>query len=200
MLVTPPTGEKMVHRRDRAHQYLPGMPDKPIEDWSPEEHVTHAALASQLIAHEVSARRDRRKQTRQLLTEAIVTAATALYVEPESRLNRADRERIKGTMRPDGVMAQDPDTSIDLLPFHEAIFRGITALELHLGQDHPLLDEYVEASVTCAEAEAAKSKYFRSDEESWRVRNLRPFAEKLRAAQEARDRWMKRALVEIDRI
>jgi hypothetical protein len=179
---------------------FPGMPDKPIEDWSPEDHLTHAALASQLIAHEVSVRRDRRKQKRQRLTEAIVTAATALYVEPESRLNKPEREKIKRTMRPDGVMAQDPDTSLDLLPFHEAVFRGITALEHHLGQDHPLLDEYVEASVTCAEAEAAKSRYFRSDDERWRVQNLRPFGEKLRAAQEARDGWMKRALAEIDRI
>lgn len=159
------------------------------------------SLGSQFLANRLSIKRERRHQRRQRLQEAVIEAGTALYGPNEDqRMSDDELKAVIATSHPESSVAKDPELHRDLMPLAESISRGITLLQVHLGHDHALLDEYVEVAGICHSAEASKSQHFRSRNDTQRISDIPELLKTLREAQGARDRWMRNAQAEIDAI
>jgi hypothetical protein len=157
------------------------------------------ALASQLLNHSLSAQRDRRNQRRERLTRVIVEAAENLYKPAEDE--RLSREEFEAQERhPESLAAQDPDLFRDLEPLTKRASEGITLLQIHFGHEHPLVEKYSEVCATCYDAEEIWSRHLRSPEDAARLERIPEVMKALRAAQIARDEWMREAREEVERI
>ncbi len=149
------------------------------------------SIGAQFLAHQLAIARDRRNQHRERLFGVIVEAATALY---EPLVEPPPREPGRPPPRPGTIAALDPTvTDPDFMAYANSSFKGMSLLMVHFGHDHFLVDAYQEASIDCMEAGYAKAAHFGSDDDQARMRNIRDLAGKARAAQLARDRWMRTA-------
>lgn len=159
------------------------------------------SLSSQFLGHGLALQQDRRNQRRERLTDAVIDAGAALHGSTrDERMSDEEFEQWKASLNPDSVAAQNPELHHDLLPFNEGVYRAMVTLELHVGQDHWLNEEYLNAIVKCAEAEQAKSKHFRSKDEEWRISDIPHLAEVAKEARQTQDHWMKLAREEIERV
>lgn len=159
------------------------------------------SLSSQFLGHQLALRQDRRNQRRERLTDAVIEAGAALRGPTrDERMSEEQFDEWKASLDPDSVAAQNPELHHDLRPFNDGVYRAMVTLELHVGQDHWLNEEYLNAIVKCAEAEEAKSRHFRSKNEEWRISDIPHLAGVAKEARQAQDHWMKLALDEIERI
>lgn len=156
------------------------------------------AVGAQFLNHDLSARRDRRNQKRERL-HAVVTEV-ALGLHKPSRKERLSREEWQEQERhPESFAALNPELARDTEPLSQAMGEGVTLLQVHFGHDHPLIETYGEAWVTCMEAEQAWSVHTRKPEDE-RITEIPALGAKLRAAQVARGRWLDEARAEVERI
>jgi hypothetical protein len=158
-----------------------------------------AALASQLLSHSLSIKRDRRNQRRERLNKVIVVAAEHLY--KPARDERLTQEEFEAKeLHPESIAAQDPGLHRDLEPIGAHMGEGISLLQIHFGHDHPLVKKYTEACSECYEAEAKWLEHLRSSQDEERIKRIPEIMEGLRAAQVARDNWMSEARVEVEKL
>lgn len=129
----------------------------------------------------------------------IVEAAENLYKPAEDE--RLSREEFDAREKhPESHAAQEPDLVRDLEPMTKRASEGITLLQIHFGHDHPLVEKYSKVCTTCYDAEEIWSRHLRSPENAARMARIPDVMNALRTAQVARDRWMRDAREEVERI
>lgn len=156
------------------------------------------AVGAQFLNHDLGARRDRRNQKRDRLHAVVTDVAMGLH--RPSLNERLSREEWQEQERhPESFAALNPELARDTEPLSRVMDEGVTLLQVHFGHDHPLLDTYGETWVTCMDAEQAWSVHTRKPEDE-RIAGIPTLGAKLRAAQEARGRWLDEARAEVERI
>jgi hypothetical protein len=109
-----------------------------------------ASVAGHFVAHELSARRDRRNEHRRRLHQVITEAATALYVPGEPM---ADPGRANLSRNTDAALLDHDGYSLTTNHWN-----AIVLLTIHLGHDHRLVDSFQSVMVTGAAFESANAK------------------------------------------
>lgn len=156
------------------------------------------AVGSHFLYDGLASRRDRKAQRRERLHAAITEAGLALYATARREPPTEDE---LAAIKPGTVAAVvGPEVTIALGPHSEAIFNGLVLLQVHLGHNHQLVDEYVKAWEVCGRAETAKIRHAQLDDEDERVAKVPELAEQMRAAQIVRDQWMTRARAVVDQL
>jgi hypothetical protein len=155
------------------------------------------SLAAQFVGDRLATRRDRRSQRRERLHGVITEAALALYTS--SRREPITEEEL-AQIKPGTVGAIDPETNLTVAPHVESTLQAMTLLMVHFGHDHLLVDEYVKVMTVSLKAESDKARHWRLADEAQKLADVPEMARTLRAAQVARDGWMRLAREEVDLI
>jgi hypothetical protein len=145
------------------------------------------SLLSQLLAHSLCVRRDRRNQRRERAYETVLTAASALLriYEPEDYSN-LDPESF-GAMHPKQCRSPPARTE------------ALTRLSVHFGCEHWLLDEYEKVASESVERVIEFHELLRLPEES-RADQIPEHARRAFQSKRAADEWVAQAMREVERL
>jgi hypothetical protein len=157
------------------------------------------AIGSQFINDALSSRRDRRNQKRDRLYRVISEAAEALYKQPgEKAPTRA--EVITEATDPESLTSTEADLARHMQPFSDRTFGAMSRLQVHFGHDHWLIKQYIEVVTDCLWAEGQWVEHGCLRDQGKRIEEIPELADALRDAQVARDRWMREARAEVEKL
>lgn len=139
------------------------------------------ALSSQFVADALATRRERRQLYRSQAAEIIEGASLALFGPTrEERDAFVPREPTPGTIGERMPELLEPESAL----FNEAWSRALIRLQIHFGDDHPLVRSYADTYIEVARGVRTLLRTRREDDP-----DLESFPKILRDAQLARLRW-----------
>lgn len=166
------------------------------------------SLASQVLGHELSLRRDRRGERRQRARETVATAAKALYLTRALSDAETAARGYPETLRPEDLALYR-----GTVPMLAATSSAMTELQIEFGYDHPLVETYFAAIGPCLDAlsqwadaapDLSASRFVQAtlDEQRAVIEETIAAGKKLEeviaTASSARDNWVRQARATLD--
>lgn len=153
------------------------------------------AFAGQYLGHNLTRKRDRLNQKRARLHAVVTDAAIALYgMSGDKPYHPAPENPKPGTL---GAMVPElSDPTVTALG--ERMSDALTLLQIHFGDEHPLVDSYMETMSQSTAARVAFVRHLNTGDEDNRISNIKQVAKEAREAQLARHAWVKEARACVD--
>lgn len=145
------------------------------------------ALSSQFLADRLATRRERRQLYRTQAAEIIEFASLALFGPTQEERDAFEpRELVPGSIGAYMPELLEPESAL----FNEAWSRALVRLQIHFGDDHPLVESYADTYVVVSRGVRMLLRSGRQDEpDPEDDAEVNSFPKILREAQLARLKW-----------